>query len=452
MTERKTTAMPAGIGNAFVFQALNTISFSIVVGTPMTLWFKQLGASATVLGIVAALPALLNIFQIPAARFVEEVGYRLFVLRGWTVRCFFILGMALTAFLPARLDSATRMALMLFLLFAYNTSRGFSAAGFLPWITNLVPEAVRGRYLSIDQMCTALAVLGTMIATALLLGPFGHGNGFGWIFVMSFVAGFVSLIYLRRIPDVPVPEERRRARVSVDWREVAGHSAFRRLMIFNIIYFVSMAGGVVLWVPFLRDVHHFKDWQLLAMSATWSSVAAVALWLTGRSIDRIGSRPLLGVSCGLFVLHFALWMGLAARMVPMNLAALSVIQLTSGFGGAMFNLANTRLAMGTVPAEGRSRFFAVFSVVNSMVMGLMPIVWGITVDALAGWHLQWGRWDWNQYTLPYAAIMLVMAGAVVMQMRLAEPRAMSTEDFLHELLVGAPTRMLARLPWRRPWG
>src|ERR1700693_232343 len=78
--------MPAGIGNAYAFQVFNTVSFSIVLGTPMILYFKHLEASATVLGIVAALPNLLNILQIPAAQFVEQVGYRAFVLRGWSVR------------------------------------------------------------------------------------------------------------------------------------------------------------------------------------------------------------------------------------------------------------------------------------------------------------------------------------------------------------------------------
>jgi hypothetical protein len=59
--------MPAGVGNAYAFQVFNTTSFTIVVGMPMILFFKSLEVSATVLGIVIALPALLNVLQIPAA-------------------------------------------------------------------------------------------------------------------------------------------------------------------------------------------------------------------------------------------------------------------------------------------------------------------------------------------------------------------------------------------------
>ena len=152
--------MPAGVGNAYAFQVFNTMSYTIVLSTPMLLYFKKLGASATVLGIVLALPALLNILQIPAARFVEAMGYRAFVLYGWTVRAAFVLAMAGVALLPEKIDALTRIALMLFLLFAYNASRGISLCGFLPWVTQWIPEEVRGRYVSRDQMSSALATLG----------------------------------------------------------------------------------------------------------------------------------------------------------------------------------------------------------------------------------------------------------------------------------------------------
>ena len=116
MAAEENVKMPAGIGNAYLFQVFNTISFVLVLGMPMVLFFKNLGVSAAVLGIVLALPALLNILQLPAAPLVEKVGYRAFVLRGWTLRTCMILGMAGVAFLPERIEATTRIALLLFLL------------------------------------------------------------------------------------------------------------------------------------------------------------------------------------------------------------------------------------------------------------------------------------------------------------------------------------------------
>ena len=118
--------------NAFLFQVFNTSSFYLVMGLPMMLYFKKLGASATVLGVLACLAALLNIFQIPAARFVDKVGYRNFVLRGFTTRSVLIAGVTLAAVLPGTIDDFSRQALMLFLLFLFNLIRGISLSGYLP--------------------------------------------------------------------------------------------------------------------------------------------------------------------------------------------------------------------------------------------------------------------------------------------------------------------------------
>lgn len=75
--------------------------------------------------MLACLAALLNIFQIPAARFVEKIGYRNFVLRGWTSRSLLIAGLVLVAVLPLSIDNFSRQALMLFLLFLLTPSGEF---------------------------------------------------------------------------------------------------------------------------------------------------------------------------------------------------------------------------------------------------------------------------------------------------------------------------------------
>ena len=59
---------PAGATNANWFSMFNAVSFQITLGSPMILYAKSIGATATVLGIIAALTPLLTIAQIPAAR------------------------------------------------------------------------------------------------------------------------------------------------------------------------------------------------------------------------------------------------------------------------------------------------------------------------------------------------------------------------------------------------
>ena len=450
MTDPVQPKMPAGIGNAYAFQVFNTISFSIVLGMPMILFFKHLGASATILGIVIALPSLLNILQIPAAPLVDKVGYRAFVLRGWTTRCFIILGMAVVAFLPAKIDRTTRIGLMLFLLFGYNASRGFSVCGFLPWITQLIPESLRGRYLSRDQMSTAVALLGTMAGTAWFVR---HADGiaaFGWMFVVGFLGGMASLWFLARMPDAPVPEQSR-SKGPVPWKAMAFHPPFYRLLIYNIVIVIALAGSGVCWVPLLRDVYSFADWQFLAMMALYSAGSALALWGFGALADRVGSKPLLAASGIILVAHFTLWAAIAAGVIAPTIWVVVLLQMTSALGVALLTLPNTRLLMAVVPEMGRSHFFALFSVVTSLTAGIFPVLWGVLVDSLAGWKFRWGIIEWNQFSVCYLLIIVIYVFAHIYWARLMEPKAMPTDLFLHELLVKTPSRALSRLFTRRPF-
>lgn len=441
--------MPHGVGNAYLFQIFNTISFSIVLSTPMLLYFKGLGASGTVLGIVTALPALLNILQMPAARFVEQVGYRTFVLRGWSLRSLFILGIAGVAFLPAKIDPTTKMALVLFLLFAYNTSRGISVCGYLPWITQLIPEAVRGRYLSRDWICNSAATVATSLATAAYL-YYGTSQGmFGAVFLASFVAAMISLLFLQRIPDVPPP--RHGNGKNVPWKEIALFPPFFRLLVYNVIIFGALAGGGVFWVPCLRDQFQLSDSQILLFGAISPTVMSVCLLWLGHVVDRVGSRPVLALANVMLAIHLLSWGSLSAHLLPLTWWGILLIQVTSGISIAALNLGNQRLAMSIVPAMGRSHFLALFSVVNGLTLGVLPIIWGIALDSLAGWHHGWRHWEWNHFSLLYLALALIALIAQVWHARLTEPRAMTTEEFFRELLVETPARALSRLLARRPF-
>ena len=159
-------AFPHGLHNAYLFAAFNALSYQIVLASPMILYAKSLGASATVLGVIAGMMPLLVIFQIPAASHINRVGYRKFVLAGWSTRVSFIFLIALVPLTGAFLNPANRLALLLALLFCFNLSRGISSCAWLPWITVLVPAELRGRYLTRDAAVQNLASFATFLAAA----------------------------------------------------------------------------------------------------------------------------------------------------------------------------------------------------------------------------------------------------------------------------------------------
>src|SRR5712664_1065065 len=144
------SSFPPGLHNAFLFSGFNALSYPLVLSSPMVLYAKTLGASATVLGVIAGMMPLLVIFQIPAAAYIPRIGFKRFVYAGWGTRVMFIFAMALVPLTGGFLDANNRLGLMLMLLFCFNLSRGISSCAWLPWITLLVPSTLRGKYLARD--------------------------------------------------------------------------------------------------------------------------------------------------------------------------------------------------------------------------------------------------------------------------------------------------------------
>ncbi len=436
--------------NAFLFQVFNTSSFYLIMGLPMMLYFKKLGASATVLGVVASLGALMNIFQIPAARFVEQVGYRTFVLRGWTSRSVMIGGVALVVGLPLALDEGTRQILVLFLLFLFNIARGISLSGYLPWISAIVPESVRGRFLTFDQAASQAALLVTVGLTAWFLHYTDRPQSFGILFGVSLVLAGLSLFYLKKIPDAPTPSARKEGAEPVPWRAMLSHRPFLRLVTFHGIMMLALAGGGLIFIPFARDQLGCTDSKFMILHLIWGSVFVLASLRAGRMLDRVGSRPVLVLAAMTLGVHWLGWGAVAAHLLPFSWGVIFFQQATAGVGLAFYNSAHMRLLMATVPTMGRSHFFALFSVVASLVAGLAPLGWGLLTDTMSRWHLG-TEIQVNGFVLLYGSFILILFPAMVALRRVEEPRASTTEELLRELILETPWRSITRWWNRRPF-
>jgi MFS family permease len=440
-------AMPQGIQNVYIFDVFNAASWTVVMGAPMLLFLQHLHATATILAIAASLSPLLVTLQIPAAPYVERVGYRRFVLSGFTSRSFTIIGMTAVAFLPDSFDRTTRIVLMLFFSLIYNTLRGIATCGMLPWFTHIVPEERRGEFLAKDQSAIAFASIFSLLFYGLILKGNQPWYSFGIVFATSVVAAFTSLAFLKRIPDVPVEKIVSNPN-PLPWREMLFYPPFFKYMRYNMVINMALGASGVFWIPYFRVFLHISNANTLFIACATFIVLAAALFLITPLIDRAGNKQVLFLS-GLFLTcHFIGWGCVAAGVLPFNFWILAWQTFTSGFGSALWNIANVRVVMGIVPHMGRPHFLALYSVISSVTTGIVPLLWGPVMDGLAHWNVAWGLWHWNCYSLFYCALTCTMMAGLVLLRSVVEPIQMTWDVFARELFVETPARAISRLVGR----
>ena len=104
--------------------------------------------------------------------------------------------------------------------------------------------------------------------------------------------------------------------------------------------------------------------------------------------------------------------------------------------------------MAVTPLMGRNHFFALFSVLANVSLGLAPIVWGVLIDAVGKRQFFSGAFEWNRYTVFFAAVMVVFVVALALARRLVEPEAATMDRLLREILIASPQRVWVKL-WPR---
>lgn len=440
--------IPPGLKHAYRFAVFNALSFQIVLSSPMVLYAKSLEASATVLGIVAGMMPLLVIFQIPAAQYVSRVGYKRFVFAGWGTRVMFIFAMALVPLTGVFLDAPTRLALLLTALFGFNLSRGISSCAWLPWISSLVPESVRGRYLARDSACVSLASFVVFLFAAGVLGRGPQPWQFSLLFAFSAVMGAVSLSFLKRIPDVPISEEARASRARVPWTELLAYPPVNKLLRMVVGWSVAYGGVTVFTVAFLKTEAGMSEGTILALTSVSYLGGLCSLWFLGHRLDALGSKPVLAFSFLLWLGILGGWALVAGKALGVGLALILGLQFVTGLFAALVQMANTRLAMAVIPVMGRNHFFAIYSVAGNLALGLAPVLWGLMIDAVGVRHGRWLGLDWNRYTVFFAAAQGVMVATLFLSRRLVEPKAAGFDQLLREILLEPSQRVWLRL-WPR---
>jgi MFS family permease len=432
--------LPRELSPLYAFAALNALSFQPVLGGPMILFAKSLGASSTVLGILSGMMPLLVITQLPAARFVNRIGYRRFILTGWSIRVALIFLIALVPLTGRFLDATTRLVLMLGLLLAFNISRGISSAAWLPWITELVPVRLRGRHFAKDQLWMNSASMVAFAFSGLLLGPDGDPWQFSAVFVFSALMGTVSLRFLKRIPDCPPPPEPGGGNGVVPWRAIAAHPPFRKLLWVNAGWSIAYGGLTTFVVTFLRSGAGLPEDRVLYLMSLSFIGGAASPWLAGPRLDRLGSKPMLGFTMVVGLVIGLGWSLIAGRLLTPGLLLTIPLLVLLGLVNALFSAANNRLAMEIVPAMGRNHFFALFMVVWQITLGLSPVLWGLLLDAIGNRSWSFLGFEWNRYSIYFALVVVAFAWAFDLCRKLVEPRAAEVSQLIRELMIEEPRR------------
>jgi MFS family permease len=398
---------------------MNAVSFQIVLGAPLILYAKSIGASSTALGVLASFTPLMTMLQWPAAKYLHVYGYKRFVLTGWTMRLVFVFLVAIVPVLGF-LDPASKLVLLVAALFFFNILRGIASAAWMPWIAALIPDGARAGFLSRDQTAIFVGSLLALLLSSLVLGGGASPDEYSLVFLVSGLAGMASLFFIKRIPEVSAGEEMLRTSQAVPWRTILFYPPFTALLVFNLLFVLVVGSLGVFTVEYLHEFPSFDASLVLTLSGISFAGSLAALAFVSRLLESHGAKSVLAGSLVLISLVIAGWFLVAAGLLPCTKAVIATLNFVSGMAGAAFNVANGRLALATMPIMGRNHFFALFSVITSLGLGAAPVAWGISLDFIGTFEVATGAFLWKRHSIYFAVLFLLNIFTILQTRRLHE--------------------------------
>ena len=435
--------IPPQATNSFRFSLFNAINFQITLGAPMVLYAKSLGGSATTIGIVASLAPLMTVLQLPTAYFIPRVGYKGFVLFGWSVRAVLLFMLAilpLLVFLPA----AIQTQLMLVCLFLFNVVRGISTGAWLPWLTALVPANARGAFLRSDQLHMQCGGMLAIAIATIVLWSGGEPWQFSLLFVISGLAGMLSLHFVRKIPDIEIGEQAKSSGQPVPWLQILKYPPFAKLLIFNVVYNWVVGGLAAFVIAFLEGRAGYTAGQVLAVSLAAAVGAFATVPFFGLILERTGSKPLLRLAMSLYLVGILFWVLITSGILPAHYLLIGFNYLILGVAGGLFSIANTRIAMDTMPTMGRNHFFSLFTVFASLSLGLAPIFWGVFLDILGRKEFSIGFFQVNRYSIYFVLLSLLGIVTFFLAKPLVEEQGKPFDTAIRDVVILARLKLYGR--------
>ena len=444
----------------------------ITSGAALTQYAKLLHVTPFGFGVLAALPFISAMVQLPTSYVIERYGHRRAIFL-WTniVHRSLWLGIGV---LPWILPQSWWWAGLIGLMMLSSMLGHMAVPAWVSWMADLVPARLRGRYFSrriqygqgVGLVITLL--VGMMLDWAQGKSADGHylRNGISVALILAAFSGFADILFFFRVPDPCEHQARHRESPKVILRRVLGDRNFRFLLGYSAtMTFATAFVGQFVWL-YILDVAKMSNTMANLLLITIPLIIAMICYpLWGRVIDRFGSKPAL-LLAGLLVINGATaW--IFVRPESWHWGYLFVMGSTVAWPA--MDLAGFNLILRMSHSRGTLRAGSTTGAINSMVCAVAGTLSGLFAGAVAQWlGNDWQGslfgWPLTYHGVLFIASAVLRAAALLWVLGLQESRNFATRDALRYIMadvfsnlqevISMPSRGLAhlgRLSYKLPW-
>ncbi|MCX9010413.1 MAG: MFS transporter [Candidatus Methanoperedens sp.] len=378
------------IKDGLTSQAMGTLTGGIF----LVAFALKLGASNMVIGLLAAIPSLAQLIQIPSVYLVEKYRIRrpICVYSSALSRIFWLL----IALIPFMFSLETGLAVLIVALLLQSALGGIGGCGWNSWMRDLVPHDCLGSFFS--KRMSLAAILGSALSLAAgfyldrwkNMFPENELYGYSILFFFGFLAGMLGVYFIARIPEPSMAPLGERLKLSKLITQPFQDTNFRNL----IMALGPWNFAVNLASPFFT-VYMLKSLQLnmsfiiaLTVLSQITNLAFLRIW--GRFSDRFSNKSVLTICGTVFMLTVLAWTFTAPPQKSiLTIPLLIAIHIFTGISNAGISLTSGNIGFKLAPKGKATGYLASMGIVNSLSAGIAPVLGGIFADFFTKRQFSW---------------------------------------------------------------
>ena len=357
---------------------------SVMSGTGdsfLTPFALALNANNMQIGFLSSISNLLSpLAQLKSSKLMEFYSRKKLVSTFVFIQAFVWLVYILLAFLFFKGRNVSWLVVLVYAFYALIG--GLAGPAWFSWMGDIVPEKIRGRYLSRrNRICGAIALTTTLLASFFLDFFKTKGFvllGFSILFAIATLSRLVSVYYFTKQHEPKIIIKKENYFSFFKFIKKAPYNNFGRFVFFvALMNFATAVAGPFFAVYMLKELNFNYIWySLINIFASIASLISMPLW--GKVADKYGSRELLRIGSVLIPFIPVLWLFSSSPLYLML-----VPQLISGIGWAAFNLGVNNFTYDSVIREKRAFCVAYLNMVNGILVFLGATLGGFLIQHIS---------------------------------------------------------------------
>lgn len=357
--------------NLFFDGLASQIMFSLLTVSIVTSYLASSNASPILIGLVASLPYLSQMIQLPSALFAEKISRKRVSLLANAISRFSLLAIALVIL------SGDEIILSVAFFAVYNIFKELSTVSWSSWMRDLIPGEIRGSFYARRIAYGKLIALFAVLAFTAIFNLFGK-LAFPLLFFNAFTAGIISLWFISKIDDIPVKEK-----TSKSLKEPLKDGNFLRFVSATSLWRFSSEMALPFYSVYIIAVLHYPVWFVIALSCISQLSSTYFLRISGSIMDRFGHKPVIALSSASFSISAILFtFTTLPEKHTLTLPILVAIYIMDGFYTSIPPLAIMNTIAKITPRGSSASYYAFGNVINSVFGALGSLTGGILATFL----------------------------------------------------------------------